>query len=151
MKAITLILDLRESAKSVVKMYLVKKMRKLLIANLALALLNVVVVLILFMVSNLYKEILIFQLFTSLVCIGLIIFNSYFLITITIPELKNTIKIIKSKKGYALKYLLGITVFDLLIDFKIITLVLLIIFAVGTKWGILGGFSIISPWVDLFN
>jgi len=144
------ILSLREPARVVVKKYLQKEIKQSLMKNLTLAIVNVGLVIILILMSSFFGDILFLKLLTSLVCIVLIILNCYFLLSITLPELIKAIRLIKSKRGYALKYLLGLTIGDLLIDFKIVTLALLIILAVGTKWGMLGGFSILSPWQELF-
>lgn len=80
---------------------------------------------------------------------GVTVYNAFELFGITIPEIRAFNKLIKGKVGYAVKYVLEISVMSELMQLNLVFLVLCLFLGVSTRATLGSHFSYTRPWMEL--
>lgn len=89
--------------------------------------------------------------FASTALWGITLYNIYKLSVWTIPELIALRRSLKSKTGYALKYLLEVSLVTELLQMDVVFLALCLSLGVGSRTWVSASFSYTEPWKKLFS
>ena len=142
---------MKPTAQKFVKKYIKTKIKTSLKRNIVFALSNIGIIMLLLFIVYITGNSLTARLVTSIVLILIMLVNIDILLSQTIPDLRRALKKLRGLRGYLLKHALGLTMADIVIDIRITALFIAVLVAIGVRWGLLGGFSIIEPWTELIS
>lgn len=149
LEALRKILSLRKAAKEFVSAYIKERMTSGLLDTIIYTLSNIAILSILALLLWLTNYHISFRLISSIILIGLIIFNAYGLVFITIPQIREIIKTVRGRTGYLIKHAFSISVFELLFTGQLLILILLAGILIGSRSEILSQFELIAPWLEI--
>ena len=90
------------------------------------------------------------RLLASFILWGVTLYNLGDLLFITIPEIYEVNRMLKSKMGYAAKYLFEISVINELMKFNIVFLFVCLALGISTRTLVGSYFSYFQPWKELW-
>lgn len=90
------------------------------------------------------------ELFASITVICILLYNIYTIVVKTVPDLINSIDILRGGRGQTKLYIARMALAYFFIDGPLIMLVVLLL-ALGTRIILGDGFELIEPWIRLFR
>ncbi|MBI1861758.1 MAG: hypothetical protein HYR96_12660 [Deltaproteobacteria bacterium] len=78
------------------------------------------------------------------------VYNAVELMFVTIPEIRAFQKMIRGRMGYAIRYVLEISVLSELMQMNILVLVLSLLLGISSRTWVGAHFSYLHPWRELF-
>ncbi len=141
----------KPTAQMFVKRYIKTKIKTSLRRNFVFALSNSGIIMLLLVIVYITGNSLTARLVTSIVLMFIMLVKIDILLSRTIPDLRRALKRLRGLQGYLLKHALRLSILDIVIDSRITALFIAVLVAIGVRWGLLGGFSIVEPWIELIS
>lgn len=139
---------LRKTAREVTRDYIRKKVQTKLKESLLVVSLQIGLLIFALALTASYPR-LSTRLFASVVLWLLTLFNLFQLVFITIPEIRSLHRMLRGKVGYALKYLLEISLVTELMRLDIVFLAICLITGISSRTMLGTYFSYTKPWIQL--
>ena len=148
--AVQVLAALRKTAQEITRDYIRKKIETKLKRSLAIVGVEIALLLLALYGTTRFPS-LGARLAASFILWAVTIYNVLELTLITIPELRALNRTLKSKVGYAVKYILEISLVNELMHLNIVFLVFCLVAGISSRTAIGTAFSYTKPWAELFH